>query len=64
MQGGAGKVIVDLAIASKLLGHDVIVACTEKAVGDYHNYPDHIEKLEEFKVPLVFPGSLSLSSEM
>lgn len=58
MQGGAGKVIVDLAKASKLLGHDVIVACTKKAVGDYHNYAEHIDKLVDFDVPLIFPGSL------
>jgi glycosyltransferase involved in cell wall biosynthesis len=58
LQGGAGKVIVDLAKASKLLGHDVMVACTKEAVGDYHNYSEHIEKLKELKIPLIFPGSL------
>lgn len=58
LQGGAGKVIVDLAKASKLLGHDVIVACTDKAVGGYHNYTEYIDNLVEFNVPLIFPGSL------
>lgn len=35
-----------------------MVACTEEAVGDYHNYSEHIEKLKELKIPLIFPGSL------
>jgi glycosyltransferase involved in cell wall biosynthesis len=58
LQGGAGKVVVDLAKASKLLGHNVMVACTKEAVGDYHNYSEHIEKLKKLKVSLIFPGSL------
>lgn len=57
LQGGAGKVVVDLAKASKLLGHNVMVACTKEDVGDYHNYSEHIDKLKELKIPLIFPGS-------
>ena len=54
LQGGAGKVVVDLAKASKLKGNNVTVACTKKAVGDYHNYPEHLDEIKKLGIRLNF----------
>ena len=52
LQGGAGKVIVDLSVREKRRGNHIRVVCTPKSVGDYSNYPDYIEKLTEEKIPV------------
>jgi glycosyltransferase involved in cell wall biosynthesis len=52
LQGGAGKVIVDLSVKEKRRGNNIRVVCTPKSVGDYSNYPDYIEKLTEEKIPV------------
>lgn len=57
LQGGAGKVIVDLAKAYTKLGHSVSVACTKDPVEGYGNYPEHLETLEQNKIPLIFLDS-------
>ena len=57
LQGGAGKVIVDLAKAFSKLGHSISVACTKDPVQGYGNYPEHLETLEQDKIPLIFLDS-------
>jgi glycosyltransferase involved in cell wall biosynthesis len=57
LQGGAGKVVVNLSKGALANGHEVTVACTENSVDGYGNYPEHIESLRELKVPLVFLDS-------
>lgn len=57
LQGGAGKVVVNLSKGALAKGHEVTVACTEDSVDGYGNYPEHIEGLRDLKVPLVFLDS-------
>lgn len=52
LQGGAGKVIVDLSVREKKRGNNIRVVCTPKSVGDYSNYPVYIDKLTEEKIPV------------
>ena len=52
LQGGAGKVIVDLSVKEKRRGNNIRVVCTPESVGNYSNYPVYIEKLKEEKIPV------------
>ena len=59
LQGGAGKVVLDLAKRSKAKGMSVIVGFTNKSVKGYCNYPAHLESLKkasisQIKLPSTF----------
>lgn len=59
LQGGAGKVVLDLAKNSKSKGMSVIVGFTNKSVKGYCNYPAHLESLKkasisQIKLPSTF----------
>ena len=45
LQGGAGRVVVDLASAQKRKGHDVAVVTSRTSVPGYGHYPDFIARL-------------------
>src|SRR5438067_6423095 len=45
LQGGAGRVITDLALQQASAGHDVKVVTSQRAEGDYGNYPQWLERL-------------------
>ena len=47
LQGGAGKVVIDLAQNQRSQGNQVYVACTAKKIGDYSNYEKYMSILEE-----------------
>jgi len=57
LQGGAGKIIADLAILTMNQGHSVSVACTKNSVDGYGNYPEHLETLERNHIPVIFLDS-------
>ena len=57
LQGGAGKVVVDLAKDSINRGHKVSIACTENPVVNYSNYPGHVLELKRMRIPLFFINS-------
>jgi glycosyltransferase involved in cell wall biosynthesis len=68
LQGGAGKVILDLAKISKGKGMSVSVGSTNESVKGYCNYPSYIEALEEasitqVKLPSTFDRSPSTITE-
>lgn len=50
LQGGAGKVILDLAKKSKVKCGVATVGYTKKSVKGYCNYPSHLESLKEAKI--------------
>jgi len=50
LQGGAGKVVLDLAKNSKSKGKSVTVGFTNKSVKGYCNYPLHLESLKEERI--------------
>ena len=54
LQGGAGKMIVDLARNSKERGDQVWVACTDKGAGDYSNYQNHLDELKRLQIPILY----------
>ena len=54
LQGGAGKVIADLAVKEKNKGNSVWVVCTEQSVENYSNYPAHIDQLKDENIPVIF----------
>ncbi|MDO5517884.1 MAG: glycosyltransferase family 4 protein, partial [Clostridium sp.] len=47
LQGGAGKVICDLAIHQKKLGHMVTIVTTKRDEIGYCNYPEYINRLNQ-----------------
>lgn len=57
LQGGAGKMIVDLARNSKARGDQVWVACTDEGVGDYSNYQNYLDELKRLQIPILYLGS-------
>ena len=58
LQGGAGKVVLDLAKRSKAKGVLATVGYTKKSVNGYCNYPSHLESLNEAKIKqLELPSS-------
>ena len=50
LQGGAGKVILDLAKRSKVKCGVATVGYTKKSVKGYCNYPSYLESLKEAKI--------------
>lgn len=52
LQGGAGRVIADLALEQHRGGHDVRVVTSETAVPGYGNYEAYLEELEDGGVPV------------
>ncbi|MBT5715695.1 MAG: glycosyltransferase family 4 protein [Opitutae bacterium] len=57
LQGGAGKVLVDLSRAALEQDHSVSVACTKDSVDGYGNYPEHLNALEHMDIPVIFLDS-------
>ena len=58
LQGGAGKVVLDLAKRSKAKGGGATVGYTKNSVKGYCNYPSHLESLKEAKIKqLELPSS-------
>ena len=54
LQGGAGKVIADLAVKEKSRGNNIWVVCTKKSTGNYSNYSAHLDLLHEKSIPVIF----------
>jgi len=50
LQGGAGKVVLDLAKRSKAKGGVATVGYTKKSVKGYCNYPKHIDSLKKEQI--------------
>ena len=50
LQGGAGKVVLDLAKNSKSKGISVAVGFTSKSVNGYCNYPNYLEALKKEQI--------------
>ncbi len=50
LQGGAGKVVLDLAKRSKAKGGVATVGFTKKSVKGYCNYPKHIDALKKAQI--------------
>jgi L-malate glycosyltransferase len=57
LQGGAGKVVIDLTQSAIEKGHKVSVACTKDSVQGYCNYPEHLKSLEQMDIPVIFLDS-------
>ena len=45
LQGGAGRVIVDLALSQRAAGDDITVVTSETGVPGYGNYPAYLAEL-------------------
>jgi len=58
VQGGAGQVIVDLAVGQHALGHDVIVLASRTGTPGYENYAGHLSQLSRARVPVRLVDSL------
>lgn len=58
LQGGAGRAIVDLALAQRQAGHDVLVLTSDRGRPGYGNYPHYLEQLRAAGVPLLVQDSL------
>ncbi len=58
LQGGAGRAIVDLALAQREAGHDVLVLTSDRGQPGYGNYPHYLERLRAAGVPLRVEDSL------
>jgi glycosyltransferase involved in cell wall biosynthesis len=52
LQGGAGRVVVDLASTQTRQGHDVVVVASRTEVPGYGHYPEFIARLVHARVPL------------
>ncbi|HOH88559.1 MAG TPA: glycosyltransferase family 4 protein [Bacillota bacterium] len=52
LQGGAGRIICDLAIEQKKLGHNVYVVTSKTQESDYCNYAEYINRLNNADVIL------------
>tara|TARA_A100001015_G_scaffold311844_1_gene415874 strand:+ start:1107 stop:1646 length:540 start_codon:yes stop_codon:yes gene_type:complete len=50
LQGGAGKVVLDLAKMSKAKGMSISVGFTRESSKGYCNYPSHLESLKKAKI--------------
>jgi glycosyltransferase involved in cell wall biosynthesis len=50
LQGGAGRVITDLAAAQSRAGHDVAVLTSRTGVTGYGNYPQYLDELAACRV--------------
>lgn len=51
LQGGAGRVITDLAIQQQRSGHEVRVITSQSGTGDYGNYTGYLDELARANVP-------------
>jgi glycosyltransferase involved in cell wall biosynthesis len=58
LQGGAGRIVVDLACAQRRGGHDVLVVTSATGEDGYGNYAHHLERLRGEAVPLLVEDSL------
>jgi glycosyltransferase involved in cell wall biosynthesis len=58
LQGGAGRVIADLAVAQRAAGHDVTVVASRTGVPGYGNYDAYLNRLEFEGVSLRLVDSL------
>jgi glycosyltransferase involved in cell wall biosynthesis len=58
LQGGAGRAIVDLALAQRQAGHDVLVLTSDRGQPGYGNYPHYLDHLRAAGVPLLVEDSL------
>ena len=54
LQGGAGKMIVNLAKDTKARGDSVWIACTKMPVNGYCNYEAHLNELKKLDIPVAF----------
>lgn len=52
LQGGAGRVITDLAIEQRLAGHDVRVFASDRAPEGYGNYQAYLDRLAANGIPV------------
>tara|TARA_B100001093_G_scaffold118531_1_gene111120 strand:- start:1394 stop:2575 length:1182 start_codon:yes stop_codon:yes gene_type:complete len=57
LQGGAGKVVIDLAVDAMKRGHSATIVCTENSIGDYGNYESHIQQIKKERIPLLYLNS-------
>jgi L-malate glycosyltransferase len=57
LQGGAGRVIADLASSQALSGHKVTVVASGSGEQDYGNYPQWLDQLNSAGVNLLFVES-------
>jgi L-malate glycosyltransferase len=57
LQGGAGRIIADLASSQALAGHKVIVAASGKAEQDYGNYSQWLDQLASVGADLILVDS-------
>jgi len=53
LHAGAGKILHDLAIAQKLLGHHVTIAINGTEYTGYYSYPEYIENLSTQGIDVV-----------
>ena len=63
LQGGAGKVLIDLSEHELRNGNQIWSAFTQEAVGDYANYPKYLEKINSLKIPVI-PLKSTFSREL
>lgn len=53
LQGGAGRIVVELARAQQAAGHQVAVACTANEADGYSHYPAWREQLLHADIPVL-----------
>ncbi len=53
LQGGAGRVLTELAIAQKIAGHEVFVLADNKPVPGYESYKHFVERLANNTIPFI-----------
>jgi glycosyltransferase involved in cell wall biosynthesis len=52
LQGGAGRMIVELAREQRQLGHDVTIVASRHHVPGYGNYPEYLDMLSATGIPV------------
>src|SRR4030095_7185579 len=57
LQGGAGRIIVELAREQQRLGHEVTVVASRRGVPGYGNDEEYIETLSSFGIPAMLVSS-------
>ncbi|MCR3757801.1 glycosyltransferase [Clostridium felsineum] len=50
LQGGAGRIITDLAIYEKRKGNNVFIVCNDKEETGYINYDEYLKKLKDMNI--------------
>jgi glycosyltransferase involved in cell wall biosynthesis len=53
LQGGAGRIVVELACEQQRAGHDVMIACAADEAPGYGHYPAWLARLAEHGIPLL-----------